>query len=55
MNANRDLTISKINTVLKVLSSKVFDEEKTSINNDANSKRFKLMAQTKLLELIGRL
>ncbi|WP_417558235.1 hypothetical protein [Mesoflavibacter zeaxanthinifaciens] len=52
---NRDLTISKINAVLKVLSSKIFEEEKTSMNNDANSKRFKLMAQTKLLELIGRL
>lgn len=51
----RDLTISKINTVLKVLSSKVFDEDKTTVNCDAYSKRFRMMAQTKLLELIGRL
>jgi hypothetical protein len=51
----KDLTISKINTVLKVLSSKVFDEEKSAKSDEPYSKRFRIMAQTKLLELIGRL
>lgn len=53
--ADRDITISKINTVLKVLSSNVFDEEKSSLSDEPYSKRFRIMTQTKLLELIGRL
>ena len=53
--ADRDLTIFKINTVLKVLSSKVFEEEKSTISDEPYSRRFRTMTQTKLLELIGRL
>ena len=51
----KDLTISKIDTVLKVLSSKVFDKEKTDTKEGIISNRFRIMAQTKLMELIGRL
>lgn len=50
-----DFTVYKINTVLKVLSSKVLDENDTGINDGPKSIRFKTMARTKLIELIGRL
>jgi hypothetical protein len=50
-----DRTILKINTVLEVLNSKVFDGENTATSSELSSKRFRIMAETKLMELIGRL
>jgi hypothetical protein len=50
-----DRIILKINTVLEVLNSKVFDGENTTTSGEPYSKRFRIMAETKLMELIGRL
>jgi hypothetical protein len=52
---DRDRIILKINTVLEVLNSKVFDGENTTTSGEPYSKRFRIMAETKLMELIGRL
>src|SRR5690606_21284105 len=50
-----DVTILKINTVQNVLLSKVLDIHIPTQSDETSSKRFRIMAETKLIELIGRL
>src|SRR5690606_22049063 len=54
-DVDADMAILKINTVHNVLLSKVLDIHIPTQSDETSSKRFRIMAETKLIELIGRL